>query len=277
MYSLMAIVCVLVLLAPPGFAGQDIDMRSPQPIESGPFSGLRRPYQARHIPEPNYHDSSRLDQLVRAAKIYLSLDDAIALALENNLDIEVARYGQRIAEADLLRAHAGSPPGTPFTTRDPATVDPFFLGGWARALTQLFSRNFPDYYVGVQLNIPLRNRSAQSDAIRDELTLRQQELTDRKTRKQIKVDVQNAVIALQQAYAAYQTAVKSRVLSNHTLQGERRRFQMGGSTATILVEQSTGEILKNHQVILDEAMHGVVSRSPTPLPVLDVPNGRGGR
>ena len=86
----------------------------------------------------------------------------------------------------------GSPPGTPFTTRDPATVDPFFLGGWGRALTQLFARNFPDYYVGLQLNIPLRNRSAQSDAIRDELTLRQQELTDRKTRKQVKVDVQNS-------------------------------------------------------------------------------------
>jgi outer membrane protein TolC len=122
-------------------------------------------------------------------------------------------------------------------------------------------------------------------------------LTDRKTRKQIKVDVQNAVIALQQAYAAYQTAVKSRVLSDQTLQGERRRFQMGGSTATILtviqsqrdlsaaqlvevtalnaysraqtlVEQSTGEILKNHRVILDEAMHGVVSRPATPPPVL---------
>jgi outer membrane protein TolC len=40
------------------------------------------------------------------------------------------------------------------------------------------------------------------------------------------------------------------------------------SRAQTQVEQATGEILKNHSLILDEAMHGVVSRPPTPLPVL---------
>ena len=198
----------------------------------------------------------------------------------------------------------GSPPGTPFTTRSPGSVDPFFLGGWGRALTQLFSRNFPDYIVQVQLNIPLRNRSAQSDAIRDELLLRQQEINDRKTRKQVKVDVQNASIALRQAFAAYQTAVKSRQLTDQTLQAERKRFTMGATTflnviqvqrdmtaarlvevtaqnsyirAQVLLEQSTGEILGNHRVILDEAKQGLVSRPPGAIPVLDVPNGRGNR
>src|SRR6185503_17217669 len=175
----------------------------------------------------------------------------------------------------------GSPPGTPFTTRSPSSVDPFFLGGWGRALTQLFSRNFPDYIVQVQLNIPLRNRSAQSDAIRDELLLRQQEITDRKTRKQVKVDVQNASIALRQAFAAYQTAVKSRQLTDQTLQAERKRFTMGATTflnvIQVLLEQSTGEILGNHRVILDEAKQGLVSRPPGAIPVLDDPNGRGNR
>jgi outer membrane protein TolC len=198
----------------------------------------------------------------------------------------------------------GSSPGTPFTTRSPSSVDPFFLGGWGRALTQLFSRNFPDYVVQVQLNIPLRNRSAQSDAIRDELLLRQQEINDRKTRKQVKVDVQNAAIALRQAFAAYQTAVKSRQLTDQTLQAERKRFTMGATTflnviqvqrdmtaarlvevtaqnsyirAQVLLEQSTGEILGNHKVILDEAKQGLVSRPPGAIPVLDVPNGRTNR
>jgi outer membrane protein len=168
----------------------------------------------------------------------------------------------------------------------------------------LFSRNFPDYIVQVQLNIPLRNRSAQSDAIRDELLLRQQEINDRKTRKQVKVDVQNASIALRQAFAAYQTAVKSRQLTDQTLQAERKRFTMGATTflnviqvqrdmtaarlvevtaqnsyirAQVLLEQSTGEILGNHRVILDEAKQGLVSRPPGAIPVLDVPNGRGNR
>jgi len=52
-------------------------------------------------------NSNRLDALLRAGRIYLSLQDAIALALENNLDIEIQRYAPRIAESDLLRAQAG--------------------------------------------------------------------------------------------------------------------------------------------------------------------------
>ncbi len=50
----------------------------------------------------------RLESLLRAGRIYLSLQDAIALALENNLDIELQRYGPRIADTDILRAKAGS-------------------------------------------------------------------------------------------------------------------------------------------------------------------------
>src|SRR2546429_538874 len=106
--ALVATACAAVLMTPPGFAEQSADLRAPQsPPNGGFFSNLRRPYQARTVPVPSYSNSARLDALIRAGKIYLSLDDAIALALENNLDIEVGRYGPHIAEADLLRAHAG--------------------------------------------------------------------------------------------------------------------------------------------------------------------------
>ena len=65
------------------------------------------PYQRRVIKNINMADSPRLDALLRAGRIYLSLQDAIALALENNLDIEVARYGPLVADADILRTQAG--------------------------------------------------------------------------------------------------------------------------------------------------------------------------
>src|ERR1035438_5171692 len=52
-------------------------------------------------------NSSRLESLIRAGTLYLSLEDAITLALENNIDIEVARYGPQIAQSDYLRARAG--------------------------------------------------------------------------------------------------------------------------------------------------------------------------
>lgn len=71
------------------------------------FSRFTSPYRPRAVPRVSFNDSPRLDRLMRAGSIYLSLHDAIALALENNLDIEYARYGPRLAEANYQRASAG--------------------------------------------------------------------------------------------------------------------------------------------------------------------------
>jgi outer membrane protein TolC len=75
------------------------------------------PYQPRHLPQPNVGNTARIDQLMHDGKLYLSLNDAIALALENNLDIAIARYTLNIADTDVLRAKAGaSILGTPLGT-----------------------------------------------------------------------------------------------------------------------------------------------------------------
>jgi outer membrane protein len=65
------------------------------------------PYAAQHVAPPNLTNTSRIDPLLRDGKIYLSMDDAVALALENNLDIAIARYNLNIADTDVLRAKAG--------------------------------------------------------------------------------------------------------------------------------------------------------------------------
>src|SRR5579859_2975029 len=67
------------------------------------------PYTSRHLPPPNLANTARIDQLMHDGKLYLSLNDAIALALENNLDIAIARYNLNIADTDVLRARAGAP------------------------------------------------------------------------------------------------------------------------------------------------------------------------
>jgi outer membrane protein TolC len=67
------------------------------------------PYQQHHVPEPNLANTSRIDSLMKEGKVYLSLNDAIALALENNLDIAIQRYNLNIADTDVLRAKAGAP------------------------------------------------------------------------------------------------------------------------------------------------------------------------
>ena len=66
------------------------------------------PYLPRHVGEPNLANTARIDQLMHDGKLYLSLNDAIALALENNLDIAIARYNLNIADTDVLRARAGA-------------------------------------------------------------------------------------------------------------------------------------------------------------------------
>jgi outer membrane protein TolC len=80
---------------------------------SKPFgSWLRNPigvYEPTTIPKASFVNSVRLNDLVRDGKIYLSLADALALAIENNYDIAIARYDLDIADTDLLRARTGAP------------------------------------------------------------------------------------------------------------------------------------------------------------------------
>jgi outer membrane protein TolC len=73
-----------------------------------PFPDVLNPYEPRPVPAPDLTNTTRIDQLLRDGKIYLSMDDAVALALENNLDLELARYNLNIADTDVLRARAGS-------------------------------------------------------------------------------------------------------------------------------------------------------------------------
>src|SRR5437763_5895612 len=65
------------------------------------------PYLARHLPPPDLSNTPRIGQLLRDGKLYISIDDAVALALENNLDIGIARDNLNVADTDILRAKAG--------------------------------------------------------------------------------------------------------------------------------------------------------------------------
>lgn len=72
------------------------------------FPNILAPYKAEHIEPPTLTNTPRIDQLVHDGKILLSMNDAVALALENNLDIAIARYNLNIADTDILRTAAGA-------------------------------------------------------------------------------------------------------------------------------------------------------------------------
>jgi outer membrane protein TolC len=166
------------------------------------------------------------------------------------------------------------------------------VGGYGNLLSQIARRDYPNYSVGVSLNIPLRNRAAQADYATSLLEIRQNELNLRKNVNQIRVDVQNALVGLQQARARYEAAVKARVLSEQTLAGDRRRYQLGSAVvyqvvtdqrdlataqstevesmanythARIALDQALGTTLEVNRVSVAEALHGTVSR-PSVLP-----------
>src|ERR1039457_4938540 len=93
--------CVMAL---PGFA------QTPESTggNHGFFNWLSNNYTAHSTPNVSFEDSPRMERLMRAGSVYLSLRDAIALALENNLDIESARFNLPQAQANLLRASSGN-------------------------------------------------------------------------------------------------------------------------------------------------------------------------
>jgi outer membrane protein len=96
---------------------QSTPVQAPQPQQfhlenfdkpQGYFPNPLAPYTPRTLPPPNLNNTPRIEQLMQNGKLMLSIDDAVALALENNLDIGIARYNLNIADTDVLRAKAGA-------------------------------------------------------------------------------------------------------------------------------------------------------------------------
>src|SRR3954451_7603700 len=113
--SSVARLCVALMLLPVGGFAADTPAPQNQPVVPPPvvtqphgvLGKIEYPFRARPVPPPNTANSGRLESLLRGGNLYLSMQDAIALALENNLDIAIQRYGPQIADAVVMQAEAG--------------------------------------------------------------------------------------------------------------------------------------------------------------------------
>ncbi len=194
--------------------------------------------------------------------------------------------------ATVINNPAGQTGNVPVTVRN---VNTFFVGGAGNLLGQVFSRNFPDYTVGLNLNIPLRNRAAQADYILDQLTIRQSQLTLQRLENQVRQEVQNAIIGVTQSRAGYRAAVKARILQEQTLDAEQKKLALGASTifnviliqrdlanaqatevaaadtyqkAVVELDRATGQTLDRNNISIAEAFKGSVPRPPSPIPAV---------
>jgi outer membrane protein TolC len=124
----IALLCVL-LMAAPGLYSQELNDRAPKLDTERQhwYSGFTKPYETRYTPPINIANSNRIESLIRAGNLYLSLSDAIALALENNIDVEVSRYAYPITESALRASRATNGAGVNY---DPAITSNI---NWSRS------------------------------------------------------------------------------------------------------------------------------------------------
>jgi outer membrane protein len=168
-----------------------------------------------------------------------------------------------------------------------------YPGGYGTALGQIFKNNFPTYSVGIQLTLPLRNRVAQADAVRDELQVRQTQARRQQFEDQVRLEVADAYVAMQQARAGYEAAIQSRVLQEQSVKVEQLTFDVGLATnylviqyqtylaqaqstevaakgayakALIALDRATARTLETNQVSIEEAQKGRISRPAAQIP-----------
>jgi len=149
------------------------------------------------------------------------------------------------------------------------------------------------YQAGLQLTLPLRNRVAQADAARDTVQLRQVQARTEKVAQQVREDVETAVVALQTAQAAYESASQSREYQAQLLDAERDKLSVGQSTdllvlqneaylaqaksteiaarsnwmkARISLDYALGDLLEKNHVELDDAIRGTLPPGGTGSP-----------
>ncbi len=225
--------------------------------------------------------------------IQLALHDRPELA-ESDIDLvnrQISRKAARNAllpSLSLVAFYGGSGlagplnpvynvPGVPNTSTVPAD----FSG----ALANAFNNTAADYYVGFNLNIPIRNRVAKADQYRSELEYRQAELRREELRKQIRIEVRNAEYALEQTAARVGAARKARDLAQRTFEITQKEQTLGaGSTyqtmttqrdlalaeldlvtamtvyqkAKVEVDRATGATLDHNGIEVQDAINGTV-------------------
>ncbi len=155
------------------------------------------------------------------------------------------------------------------------------------ALQSAFNNSSPDYYVGLNLSIPIRNRVAKADQYRSELEYRQAELRLEQLKKQVRIEVRNAQYALDQTGARVQAAHKARDLAEKTFEITRKEQELGAGSsyqtlsaqrdlalaeldlvgamtiyekAKVELDRATGTTLEHNGILIQDAISGVVSR-----------------
>jgi outer membrane protein TolC len=201
--------------------------------------------------------------------------------LQNPADICATPTPTPIQDSLGCASSTGGPSGLDFT------ASPTGLGS---TLNQLVNSTSPDKGVGLQLNIPLRNRAAQAVQIRSELEFRQAQMRLQQIENQVGIEIRNAQYTVQQNRASVDSARAAVELARQSLDAEQKKYQFGTSTTTLVLQyqsqmatsesalvnatvayeksrieldRATGTLLDHDGISIDDAAKGQVSHLPS--------------
>ena len=226
------------------------------------------------------------------------LEQALAEAIKNRPELELDQLNLRNQHYTIQSNRNGLLPtldafatyqsnglaGVPFTNI--GTASP---GGLGDSLGQVFVGKYPSYSVGLTFRIPIRNRNQQANAAQAVVELHRMETSMQRDKNTIEQDVRNAEIAVTQAKAQINAALKARDYAQQALDAENKKLRLGVSTtlnvillqrdliqaegnlararqayAQSLVQfrQATGTILDAHNIVLTDPGKGEYGRRP---------------
>jgi outer membrane protein len=256
-----------------------------------------------------------LDTIMVPAKDNLPpLEDLVKEAMNNRVEVQQSRINLESNKLNLVGIRNSLKPTlqafaeltnnglagalTPTGAGNPLAAP--LVGGYGTMWSQILGRDFPNYSAGISLTIPLRNRAAQADYATSVIEIRQNELNLQKQVNQVRVDVQNAVIGMQQARARFAAADEARKLSQETFDADKKKYELGAGTsyqvvqdqrdlasaqstelqaeanyshAKIAFDQAMGKTLEVNHITMDEAISGHVQAPPSQLPAETVAAG----
>jgi outer membrane protein TolC len=232
------------------------------------------------------------------------MDDLIAAAEKNRPDVAMDQAAMEVAKENLkginsellpnlnmygLYAGAGTAgPPNPYCTLG-AECASDLPTGFPGMFQNIFNYSSPEYQVGMTLSINLRNRQAKADQFRTVLEYRQKQITYTQQQKTIRLDVRNALYALEQAQAGAEAAQKARDLAERTFDITKQEQQLGAKSsvdtlnaenllavaesaldaaqakfeeAKVGLDRATGTTLDRMHVSIDDAKSGIVTHGP---------------
>jgi len=234
-----------------------------------------------------------------------SIEDLIAEAEKNRPDVREDEIAMQVAQMSLKSINSELLPifnmyglyqgsgvagvKNPHCILGPVQCSSNLPSGFGGMFGNTFNYTAPEYQVGVNLSINLRNRVAKADQFRAVLEYRQRQITFEEQRKNIRFDVRNSKFAVEQAQARVDAAQKARDLAQRTFDITKQEQKLGAKSsldtlaaqnalavsesalyaaqtayekAKVDIDRATGETLERTGVSIDDAKSGVVTHAP---------------